>query len=92
MMFFVGKPVAEPNSSAIRERRTMTRANLQYRLACSPALHSAPAATSFAIALIVWYAEPWPGILAVVLNNRTRSLMHSSIFLFTLPAAGDAVI
>jgi hypothetical protein len=70
----------------------MARANLQLRLAGSPALRYSPAATSFAIALTVWYAEPCPGILAVVLDNRTRSLMHSSIFLFTLPAAGDAVI
>src|ERR1700730_15050542 len=37
MMFFVGKPVAEPNSNAIRERRTMARVDPQSRLARSPA-------------------------------------------------------
>src|ERR1700686_132376 len=36
MMFFLGKPVAEPNSNAIQERRTMARANLQLRLARPP--------------------------------------------------------
>jgi len=70
----------------------MARVDLQSRLARSPALCCGLAATSFAIALTGWYVEPCPGILAVVLNNRIRSSMLSSILLFTLSAACDAVI
>jgi K+-sensing histidine kinase KdpD len=69
MMFFLGKPVAEPNSNAIQERRTMARANQQLRLARSSVLRYGLAATSSAIALTVWYAGPVPGILAVVLSS-----------------------
>jgi len=56
-MFFLGKPVAEPNSTAIQERRTMARANQRLRLARSSVLRYGLAATSFAIALCLALLE-----------------------------------
>jgi hypothetical protein len=68
MMFFLGQPVAEPNSNAIQERRTMAPGEPTIAIGPSPRPGYGLAATSFAIALTVWYAGPCPGILAVVLS------------------------
>src|SRR6202166_482661 len=51
MIFFFGKPGAEPSSKAIHARRTMARSNLELQIARSPVLRYGMAALSVAVAL-----------------------------------------
>jgi hypothetical protein len=51
MIFFFGKPVAEPSSNAIQARRTMARSNLELQIAPSPLLRYGLAAVSVSVAL-----------------------------------------
>jgi PAS domain S-box-containing protein len=51
MIFFFGKPVAEPTSNAIQARRTMARSNLELQIARSPLLRYGLAALSVSAAL-----------------------------------------
>jgi K+-sensing histidine kinase KdpD len=51
MIFFFGKPVAEPSSNAIQARRTMARSNLELQLARSPFIRYGLAALAVTMAL-----------------------------------------
>src|ERR1700688_467806 len=51
MIFFFGKPGAEPSSRAIHARRNMARSNLELQIARSPVVRYGMAALSVAVAL-----------------------------------------
>jgi hypothetical protein len=51
MIFFFGKPVAEPSANASQARRTMARSNLELQIARSPLLRYGLAPLSVSVAL-----------------------------------------